>query len=92
LTLNEVLHLPGLEGMRVRAGELYLQRPVCWSYVAGNEGFVACKMGGELVFIRKINCLCDELKLLTLLEVGVVFGIAEILVLAVRFPSAFRPQ
>ncbi|EMM9105133.1 PucR family transcriptional regulator [Pseudomonas putida TRO1] len=81
LTLNEILHLPGLEGMRVRAGERYLQRRVCWSYVAGNEGITACKMGGELVFISEINYLCDELKLLTLVEVGAVSGIAGIVVL-----------
>ncbi|APO83230.1 helix-turn-helix domain-containing protein [Pseudomonas sp. GD03817] len=81
LTLSEVLNLPGLEDMRVRAGELYLQRRVCWSYVAGNEGITACKMGGELVFISEINYLCDERKLLTLVETGAVLGIAGMVVL-----------
>ncbi len=51
LALDEILHLPGLEEMTVRAGARNLQRRVRWPYVAENEGIAEWVMGGELVFV-----------------------------------------
>ncbi|MDP1270815.1 PucR family transcriptional regulator, partial [Klebsiella pneumoniae] len=38
LTLGDVLALPGLESMRLRAGEGGLDNTVRWPYVAENSG------------------------------------------------------
>lgn len=51
LALDEILHLPGLGEMTVRAGARNLQRRVRWPYVAENEGIAEWVMGGELVFV-----------------------------------------
>ncbi|MEZ0198278.1 PucR family transcriptional regulator ligand-binding domain-containing protein, partial [Pseudomonas qingdaonensis] len=48
LALDELLHLPGLHEMQVRAGARNLQRRVRWPYVAENEGIAEWVMGGEL--------------------------------------------
>lgn len=55
LALDELLHLPGLHEMQVRAGARNLQRRVRWPYVAENEGIAEWVMGGELVFVTGIN-------------------------------------
>ena len=48
LALEQLLCLPGLQDMRVRAGARHLQRRVRWPYVAENEGIAEWVMGGEL--------------------------------------------
>lgn len=47
LALEEILHLPGLHEMTVRAGAHNLQRRVRWPYVAENEGIAEWVMGGN---------------------------------------------
>ena len=66
LTVEEILALPGLEEMTLRAGARNRQRSVRWSYVAENEGIAGWVMGGELVFVTGINHPRDEANLLRL--------------------------
>ncbi|WP_017906772.1 PucR family transcriptional regulator [Pseudomonas asplenii] len=81
LTVEEILKLPGLEELRVRAGAAHLQRSVRWSYVAENEGIAEWVMGGELVFVTGINHSREEGNLLSLVEDGVAVGIAGLVIL-----------
>ncbi|TLX55378.1 PucR family transcriptional regulator [Stutzerimonas nosocomialis] len=67
LTVADVLALPGLESLRLRAGAAGLGNPVRWPYVAENEGIADWVMGGELVFVTGINHPRDEANLLRLL-------------------------
>lgn len=81
LTVKEVLKLPGLETLTVRAGEHHLHRSVRWPYVAENEGIAEWVMGSELVFVTGVNHLRDEANLMSLVEEGVAMGIAGLVVL-----------
>jgi len=81
LALDEILHLPGLEEMTVRAGARNLQRRVRWPYVAENEGIAEWVMGGELVFVTGINHPRGEANLLSLVEDGEAVGIAGMVIL-----------
>lgn len=81
LTVEEILQLPGLEEMVVRAGSANLHRSVRWSYVAENEGIADWIMGGELVFITGINYLRDEANLLRVVQEGDASGIAGLVIL-----------
>ena len=81
LTVEEILQLPGLEEMVVRAGSANQHRSVRWSYVAENEGIADWIMGGELVFITGINYLRDEANLLRVVQEGDANGIAGLVIL-----------
>ena len=81
LTLEEILALPGLQEMTLRAGEQNLHRSVRWPYVAENEGIAEWVMGGELVFVTGINHPRDEANLLQLVDDGHVSGIAGLVIL-----------
>ncbi|BBH46758.1 PucR family transcriptional regulator [Pseudomonas sp. KU43P] len=81
LALDEILRLPGLQDMRVRAGARHLQRRVRWPYVAENEGIAEWVMGGELVFVTGINHPRGENNLLSLVEDGEAVGIAGMVIL-----------
>ena len=81
LALDEILHLPGLQQMTVRAGARNLQRRVRWPYVAENEGIAEWVMGGELVFVTGINHPRGEANLLSLVEDGKAVGIAGMVIL-----------
>ncbi|MBC3467951.1 PucR family transcriptional regulator ligand-binding domain-containing protein [Pseudomonas sp. RW10S2] len=81
LALDELLGLPGLEEMTVRAGARNLQRRVRWPYVAENEGIAEWVMGGELVFVTGINHPRGEANLLSLVEDGDAVGIAGLVIL-----------
>ena len=81
LALDEILHLPGLQQMTVRAGARNLQRRVRWPYVAENEGIAEWVMGGELVFVTGINHPRGEANLLSLVEDGEAVGIAGMVIL-----------
>lgn len=81
LTVDEILQLPGLEEMSVRAGSANLHRSVRWSYVAENEGIADWIMGGELVFVTGINYLRDEANLLRMVREGDASGIAGLVIL-----------
>jgi len=81
LAFEEILHLPGLEDMAVRAGARNLQRRVRWPYVAENEGIAEWVMGGELVFVTGINHPRGEGNLLSLVEDGDAVGIAGLVIL-----------
>ncbi|MNG74604.1 Purine catabolism regulatory protein [compost metagenome] len=81
LALDEILHLPGLQDMTVRAGVRNLQRRVRWPYVAENEGIAEWVMGGELVFVTGINHPRGEANLLSLVEDGDAVGIAGMVIL-----------
>ncbi|WEJ70171.1 PucR family transcriptional regulator [Pseudomonas sp. PSE14] len=81
LSVEEILRLPGLESLALRAGSRNLHRSVRWSYVAENVGIADWVMGGELVFVTGINHSRDEANLLQLVREGVASGIAGIVIL-----------
>ncbi|MBF3542261.1 PucR family transcriptional regulator ligand-binding domain-containing protein, partial [Burkholderia pseudomallei] len=81
LTISEILQLPGLEELQLRAGERSVQRPVRWYYVAENEGIADWVMGGELVFVTGINHPRDEANLLQLIREGAKSRIAGMVIL-----------
>ncbi|MGV2836738.1 PucR family transcriptional regulator ligand-binding domain-containing protein, partial [Pseudomonas shirazensis] len=81
LALEEILRLPGLAQMTVRAGQRNLQRRVRWPYVAENEGIAEWVMGGELVFVTGINHPRGEANLLSLVEDGDAVRIAGLVIL-----------
>lgn len=81
LSVEEILRLPGLESLVLRAGARNLHRSVRWSYVAENVGIADWVMGGELVFVTGINHTRDEANLLQLVREGVASGIAGIVIL-----------
>ncbi len=81
LSVEEILRLPGLESLALRAGARNLHRSVRWSYVAENVGIADWVMGGELVFVTGINHTRDEANLLQLVCEGVASGIAGIVIL-----------
>lgn len=81
LTIADVLALPGLEPMRLRAGETGLDNSVRWPYVAENSGIAEWVLGGELVFVTGINHPRDETNLLQLLEEACERQVAGLVVL-----------
>ncbi|ERH57783.1 PucR family transcriptional regulator [Pseudomonas simiae] len=81
LTIADVLALPGLESMRLRAGETGLDNSVRWPYVAENSGIAEWVLGGELVFVTGINHPRDETNLLQLLEEACERQVAGLVVL-----------
>ncbi|MFJ3050170.1 PucR family transcriptional regulator [Pseudomonas nitroreducens] len=81
LSVEEILRLPGLESLALRAGARNVHRSVRWSYVAENVGIADWVMGGELVFVTGINHTRDEANLLQLVREGVTSGIAGIVIL-----------
>ena len=81
LTVEEILALPGLADMALRAGARNRHRTVRWSYVAENPGIAGWVMGGELVFVTGINHPRDEANLLQLVEEGSECAIAGLVIL-----------
>ncbi len=81
LTLADVLALPGLESMRLRAGEVSLDNRVRWPYVAENSGIAEWVLGGELVFVTGINHPRDEANLLQLLDEACQRQVAGLVIL-----------
>lgn len=81
LTIEEVLALPGLDSMRLRAGAVGLQNPVRWPYVAENSGIAEWVLGGELVFVTGINHPRDEENLLRLLNEACERQVAGLVIL-----------
>ena len=81
LTIADVLALPGLEPMRLRAGAAGLDNAVRWPYVAENSGIAEWVLGGELVFVTGINHPRDEANLLQLLEEACERQVAGLVVL-----------
>jgi DNA-binding PucR family transcriptional regulator len=70
LTVADVLALPGLASMHLRAGQAGRDNAVRWPYVAENEGIADWVMGGELIFVTGINHPRDEANLLRLVREG----------------------
>ncbi|WP_339486008.1 PucR family transcriptional regulator [Pseudomonas sp. EL_65y_Pfl2_R95] len=68
LTLADILALPGLESLRLRAGAAMQSNPVRWPYVAENSSIAEWIMGGELVFVTGINHPRSEENLLLLVR------------------------
>ncbi|PIB47483.1 CdaR family transcriptional regulator [Pseudomonas sp. 2588-5] len=81
LTIAEVLALPGLESMRLRAGAAGLENGVRWPYVAENSGIAEWVLGGELVFVTGINHPRDEANLLQLLDEACQRQVAGLVIL-----------
>ncbi|MEH3023610.1 MAG: PucR family transcriptional regulator ligand-binding domain-containing protein [Pseudomonas oryzihabitans] len=81
LTVSDILELPGLEELAIRAGAGQLHRSVRWPYVAENEGIAEWVMGGELVFVTGVNHARNETNLLDIVEDGVAVGIAGLVIL-----------
>ncbi|MFP6847387.1 MAG: PucR family transcriptional regulator ligand-binding domain-containing protein [Pseudomonas sp.] len=70
LRVADVLALPGLQSLQLRAGAAGLDNPVRWPYVAENEGIADWVMGGELIFVTGINHPRNEANLLQLVREG----------------------
>lgn len=70
LTVADVLALPDLASMQLRAGQAGRENAVRWPYVAENEGIADWVMGGELIFVTGINHPRDEANLLRLVREG----------------------
>lgn len=68
LSVADVLALPGLSGMRLRAGHTAQHQPIRWTYLAENPGIADWVIGGELVFVTGIGHPRDEANLLRLLH------------------------
>ena len=81
LTIAEVLALPGLESMRLRASAAALDNVVRWPYVAENSGIAEWVLGGELVFVTGINHPRDEANLLQLLDEACQRQVAGLVIL-----------
>ena len=81
LTVADVLALPGLESMTLRAGSAGLDNGVRWPYVAENSGIAEWVLGGELVFITGINHPRDEANLLRLLDEACARRVAGLVIL-----------
>ncbi|MHA4968498.1 MULTISPECIES: PucR family transcriptional regulator [unclassified Pseudomonas] len=81
LTIADVLALPGLESMRLRAGTAGLENGVRWPYVAENSGIAEWVLGGELVFVTGINHPRDEGNLMQLLEEACERQVAGLVIL-----------
>ncbi|MDG1582303.1 PucR family transcriptional regulator [Pseudomonas sp. GOM6] len=81
LSVADVLALPGLESMTLRAGARGLQSDVRWPYVAENEDIADWVMGGELVFVTGINHPRPETNLLLLLRQAHERGSAGLVIL-----------
>lgn len=81
LTVADVLALPGLESMTLRAGRAGLDNGVRWPYVAENSGIAEWVLGGELVFITGINHPRDEANLLRLLDEACSRRVAGLVIL-----------
>jgi len=67
LSIRDVLALPELTALRLRAGEAGTQRPVRWPYVAESDSIAEWLRGGELVFVTGINQTRSEGNLLQLI-------------------------
>ncbi len=81
LTIADVLALPGLESMCLRAGAAALDNVVRWPYVAENSGIAEWVLGGELVFVTGINHPRDEANLLQLLDEACQRQVAGLVIL-----------
>ncbi|MCG4455272.1 PucR family transcriptional regulator ligand-binding domain-containing protein [Pseudomonas sp. MMS21-TM103] len=68
LSVADVLALPSLESLTIRAGSAWLHNQISWSYVAENESITEWVLGGELVFVTGINHPRDEANLLQLVQ------------------------
>ncbi|SDG81873.1 PucR C-terminal helix-turn-helix domain-containing protein [Pseudomonas flavescens] len=81
LSVADVLALPGLHELRLRAGQPALGNPVRWPYVAENAEIADWVMGGELVFVTGINHPRDEANLLLLVRQAVERATAGLVIL-----------
>lgn len=81
LSVADVLALPGLQALRLRAGQAALGHPVRWPYVAENADIADWVMGGELVFVTGINHPRDEANLLLLVRQAVERATAGLVIL-----------
>lgn len=68
LSVRDVLLLPRLQALRLRAGQAGEQHTVRWPYVVENESIADWVLGGELVFVTGINLPRDEANLLQLVR------------------------
>jgi DNA-binding PucR family transcriptional regulator len=63
LSVRDVLLLPRLQAMHLRAGQAGEQRTVRWPYVAESDSIAEWVLGGELVFVTGINQSRNEANL-----------------------------
>jgi DNA-binding PucR family transcriptional regulator len=68
LSVRDVLRLPRLQGLRLRAGQAGERHTVRWPYVVENESIADWVLGGELVFVTGISQPRDEANLLQLVR------------------------
>nr|WP_059391883.1 PucR family transcriptional regulator [Pseudomonas toyotomiensis] len=93
LTVADVLALPDLASMQLRAGQAGRENAVRWPYVAENEGIADWVMGGELIFVTGINHPRDEANLLRLVREGHERVVAGLVILTgAEFIHAIPPS
>nr|WP_283088676.1 PucR family transcriptional regulator [Pseudomonas sp. KB-10] len=93
MTVADVLALPGLASMRLRAGQTGRGNAVRWPYVAENEGIADWVMGGELIFVTGINHPRGEANLLRLVREGHERVVAGLVILTgAEFIQAIPPN
>ncbi|CAM3507572.1 PucR family transcriptional regulator [Polaromonas hydrogenivorans] len=63
LSVRDVLLLPRLQAMHLRAGQAGEQHTVRWPYVAESDSIAEWVLGGELVFVTGINQSRNEANL-----------------------------
>lgn len=80
MTVQDVLDLPQLFEMQVRAGHQHLHRIVRWFYVAENESISEWISGGEIIFVG-VNTIRDEANLLALLDQAQQRDVAAMVIL-----------
>lgn len=68
LSVRDVLLLPRLKALRLRAGQRGEHHTVRWPYVAENTSILDWVQGGELVFVTGINQPRDEANLVQLVR------------------------
>ena len=80
MTVQDVLDLPQLFEMKVRAGQQHLNRIVRWFYVAENQNISEWITGGEIIFVG-VNMIRDEANLLALLDQAKQRDVAAMVIL-----------
>lgn len=81
LSVRDVLLLPRLQALRLRAGQAGEHQAVRWPYVAENASITPWVLGGELVFVTGINQPRDEANLRELVREAHARGCAGLVIL-----------
>ncbi|WP_416138433.1 PucR family transcriptional regulator [Halomonas sp. HK25] len=82
LCCADIVRLPGLDGIRLKAGWQGSQNVIRWPYIAESRTLAPWVRGGELVFVTGISRPRGEVELQQLVREGVEQQVAGFVVLA----------